>query len=100
MPRILAYGHDLLLKAAEGVACESAVYYALSGGWVAFSLIPGCFCMGATFPFAMAAIKQKFSAEAQRSFSYLYLANVVGAVLGTIISAFLLIEMLGFRGTL
>jgi spermidine synthase len=100
MPHVLAYGHGVLLKAAKGIAWESAVYYVLSGGWVALSLIPWCFCMGATFPFAMAAIKKKFGAEAQRSFSYLYLANVVGAVLGTIICAFLLIEMLGFRGTL
>ena len=100
VPRILTYGHDILLRTTTGVAWESAAYYVLSGGWVALSLIPWCCCMGATFPFAMAAIKKSFGAKADRSFSYLYLANVVGAVLGTIISAFFLIEMLGLRGTL
>ena len=55
--------------------------------------------MGATFPFAMAAIRQ-MSAESGRSFSYLYLANVLGAMAGTLIPAFVLIELLGFQGTL
>src|SRR5579859_2126462 len=100
IPRILTYGHDVLLRTTTGVAWESAAYYVLSGGWIVLSLIPWCCCMGATFPFAMAAIKKGFGDEGDRSFSYLYLANVVGAVLGTIISAFFLIEMLGFRGTL
>jgi spermidine synthase len=36
----------------------------------------------------------------QRSFSYLYLSNVVGAILGTLIPTFFLVEILGFRGTL
>ena len=50
--------------------------------------------MGATIPLAMASFRER------RSFSYLYLANVLGAVLGTLVSAFVLIEVLGFRRTL
>jgi spermidine synthase len=100
VPHMLAYGHYVLLGTTHGVAWQSTVYYLLSGAWVALSLIPWCFCMGATYPFAMAAIRKSFGAEGERSFSYLYLANVVGAVLGTIISAFFLVELLGFRGTL
>jgi len=38
--------------------------------------------------------------RSRRSFSYLYLANVIGAALGTLLSTFVLIELLGFRKTL
>jgi spermidine synthase len=47
----------------------------------------------------MFAIKKLNAPDSQRSFSYLYLANVLGAVLGASIPL-LLIEALGFRGTL
>ncbi|PYU47358.1 MAG: hypothetical protein DMG54_01300 [Acidobacteria bacterium] len=83
VPHMLAYGHYVLLGTTRSVTWQSTVYYLLSGAWVALSLIPWCFCMGATYPFAMAAIGKSFGAEGERSFSYLYLANVVGAVLGT-----------------
>src|SRR3954452_10873235 len=56
--------------------------------------------MGATFPFAMAAIRRLHREASEHSFSYLYLANVLGAILGTLIPAFVLIELFGFRGTL
>jgi predicted membrane-bound spermidine synthase len=56
--------------------------------------------MGATFPFAMAAIRKFSSSNSKYSFSYLYLANVAGATLGTLVPAFVLIELLGFDGTL
>jgi spermidine synthase len=56
--------------------------------------------MGATFPFAMAAIRRLSASESGHSFSYLYLANVLGAVLGTLVPAFFLIELFGFKGTL
>jgi spermidine synthase len=47
----------------------------------------------------MASIKQNFQGESSSSFSYLYLANVVGATIGAIIPL-LLIELYGFVGTL
>jgi spermidine synthase len=64
------------------------------------ALLPFCACMGATFPLAMAALRRSSAVDAARSFSYLYFANVVGATLGTLLSAFVLIELLGFQGTL
>ena len=66
---------------------------------MAITLAPWCAAMGATFPFAMKAVRARFSAESSRSFSYLYVANLGGAALGTAIPL-LLIEELGFRGTL
>src|SRR5579862_6331512 len=55
--------------------------------------------MGATIPLAMASIKTNFTEKSSSSFSFLYLANVVGATAGAIIPLFL-IELYGFRGTL
>jgi predicted membrane-bound spermidine synthase len=56
--------------------------------------------MGATFPLLMAAIRQAARSTSERSFSYLYVANVLGGLAGTLVSAFVLIELLGFQGTL
>jgi spermidine synthase len=96
VPYQLVCGRTLL----ERTALTSALaYYVVSGIWIALTLIPWCACMGATIPVAMAAIKEAFPAEAQRSFSYLYLANVIGAVFGAILPL-LFVEMYGFHGTL
>src|SRR5215469_5529887 len=62
-------------------------------------LVPWCAAMGATIPLAMEAIRSNFQGESSSSFSFLYLANVVGATAGAIIPLFL-IELYGFRGTL
>jgi spermidine synthase len=78
---------------------SSAEYYVVSGVWVALTLIPWCTLMGATIPVAMLAIRRVFPRESSRSFSYLYMANVAGAVVGTALPL-ALIELLGFRGTL
>jgi predicted membrane-bound spermidine synthase len=82
------------------LAWGSSVYYLVSGIWILIALLPWTTCMGATFPFAMAAIRKLHPEASEHSFSYLYLANVLGAILGTLIPAFVLIELFGFRGTL
>jgi len=97
--RELAQGRALLERLDSGHPLSLAAYYILAGLWIGLTLIPWCACMGATFPFAMAAIRERFSAESERSFSYLYLANVLGAVTGAIVPL-LLIEERGFSGTL
>jgi spermidine synthase len=74
-------------------------YYLGSGICIALALIPWCACMGATIPLAMLAIRKLRAAGSERSFSYLYLANVLGAVVGATVPL-LLIELYGFRGTL
>ncbi|HYL79138.1 MAG TPA: fused MFS/spermidine synthase [Bryobacteraceae bacterium] len=77
----------------------STGYYVVSAMWIALVLLPFCTAMGATFPLAMAGIRGAFSGESPRSFSYLYVANVVGAMAGTLMSAFLFIELMGFSRT-
>jgi spermidine synthase len=96
VPYELHLGHSVLERLGS---TSSAEYYLVSGIWVAFTLIPWCTLMGATIPVAMLAIRRAFPREASRSFSYLYMANVAGAVAGTSLPL-VLIELLGFRGTL
>src|SRR5215472_2914502 len=78
---------------------SSGTYYFASAIWIAFTLVPWCAAMGATIPLAMEAIRSNFQGESSSSFSFLYLAHVVGATAGAIIPLFL-IELYGFRGTL
>jgi spermidine synthase/MFS family permease len=99
VPRELAWGRALMEKLAAALPLSTTEYYAATGVLMALTLAPWCACMGATFPFAMSAIRERFPRESPRSFSYLYLANVSGAVLGSIIPL-LFIELWGFLGAL
>jgi spermidine synthase len=99
VPGELTFGHRLLASLTGTATMSSASYYLASGTLVALTLLPWCFCMGATYPLAMAAIEGDGNIESSRSFSYLYLSNVVGALAGAIIPL-LLIETRGFYGTL
>src|SRR5881409_1055503 len=94
----LGLGRALLAQRA--VAWDSSTYYVASGAWIALTLLPYCIAMGATFPLAMSAMRSMFGERAKQSFSYLYVANVLGATAGTVGSALVLIELFGFRGTL
>src|ERR1035438_1362161 len=100
VPFELKLGRQLLLHMGSFGAWQSWRYYLLAGIWIAVTLLPWCTCMGSTFPLLMAAIRQTARPGSERSFSYLYLANVFGALLGTLAAAFVLIELLGFQGTL
>ncbi len=96
VPHQLAFGRRLLQHLDVS---SSFAYYLASAAWLALTLVPWCAFMGATIPIGMQAIRQYFSQESPRAFSYLYLANVLGAVAGATIPL-LLIEAYGFRGTL
>jgi spermidine synthase len=96
VPAELSRGRHLLGWASIS---SSSAYYLFSSAWIALTLIPWCACMGATIPLAMLAINRNFEREAHRSFSFLYLANVLGAVAGATVPL-LLIEIYGFHGTL
>jgi spermidine synthase len=96
VPHQLLFGRNLLERIAPP---SSSGYYFASAAWLALTLVPWCSLMGATIPLAMLAIGKSLRQEAPRSFSYLYLANVLGAVAGAIVPLFL-IELFGFHGTL
>jgi predicted membrane-bound spermidine synthase len=100
VPLEFKVGRLLLLHVSTFAAWQSSRYYVLVGAWIVFTLLPWCTCMGATVPLLMAVIKKDSEAQAKRSFSFLYMANVLGALLGTLTSAFVLIELVGFSKTL
>jgi predicted membrane-bound spermidine synthase len=99
-PLLLLIGYTVLRDLGKSLAWGSSSYYFASGAWILLALLPWTTCMGATFPFAMAAIDRLRTSDSAHSFSFLYLANVLGAIMGTLIPAFVLIETLGFEGTL
>lgn len=97
---LLGWGRTLLAARVELAPWGSSSYYFASGVWIVLVLLPFCTCMGATFPLAIAGIRASSYSDTSRSFSYLYLANVLGAMLGAFGSAFVLVELMGFSGTL
>lgn len=98
VPYELLWGRELL-RALREISLSSSAYYVPSGIWIGLTLVPWCTWMGATFPFAMTAIRQLYPRKDERSFSHLYLANVLGATAGTVFPL-LVIELYGFRWTL
>lgn len=96
VPHLLAAGRTLLMHLSVS---SSFSYYLASGFCVGLTLLPWCACMGVTIPVAMLAIRNRFPEKSERSFSFLYLANILGAAAGSAIPL-LLIELYGFRGTL
>ena len=87
------------ISATTGLPWGSAAHYLVSGLCVAAVMIPFCVAMGATFPLAMWSIRRTQPGRSASSFSFLYLANVLGAAVGTLVSAFVLIELVGLRRT-
>ena len=96
VPKLFEFGEHLLLTSGEA---DSVRYLALSALVLFFSILPWCFCMGTTFPLMMAFIREQDS-KSSRSFSYLYLANVLGAMSGAILTGLVLVELFGFQMTL
>ncbi len=96
VPALFAAGQTLLLPAGPS---DSFAYMARSGVVLGVSILPWCVCMGATFPLMMKFIKQ-INRTQTSGFSFLYVANVIGALCGTLVTAVVLIERLGLHGTL
>jgi len=96
VPRLFALGEHRLLAMGQ---TDSLQYLVFSAIVLALSILPWCVFMGATFPLMMAYIREREPRNTE-SFSYLYLANVLGAMTGTLLTALVLVERLGFRHTL
>ncbi len=97
---MLSWGRLVSERIQDAANLGSLGLYAVAGALVTVALLPWCTCMGATIPFMMSAMKKSLGGEAGRSFSFLYVANVLGAVLGTLVPAFILFELFGFERTL
>jgi spermidine synthase/MFS family permease len=96
VPRCFAFGERLLLHSHGS---DSLQYLFSSAVVLAICILPWCIFMGATFPLMMAYIRETNPSETG-SFSYLYVANVLGAMCGTFLSAMVFVECLGFHHTL
>jgi spermidine synthase len=96
VPKCFLLGEHLLLTAGQ---TDSVGYLSLSAIALALSILPWCLFMGATFPLMMAYVRERDPGNAE-SFSFLYLANVLGAMTGTLLTAAVLVELFGFQRTL
>ena len=96
VPHLFALGERVLLTSGE---TNSLRYLSLSALVLAASILPWCVCMGTTFPLMMAYVRER-DAQNTKSFSFLYLANVLGAMSGTFLTAVVLVELFGFHQTL
>jgi spermidine synthase len=96
VPKLFAAGEKLLLSSGQA---DSFRYLALSAVVLGCSILPWCLFMGATFPLVMAHVREREPRSAD-SFSYLYLANVVGAMTGCLLTAVVFVELFAFKKTL
>lgn len=96
VPKLFAVSERILLPTGQ---MNSAGYLFFSALALAVSIFPWCVFMGTTFPFMMAYVREQDSGNTG-SFSFLYLANVLGAMCGTFLTAIVFVERLGFHHTL
>src|SRR6266550_6884607 len=96
VPMLFAVSGEVLLSAGQ---MNSFRYLSLSALLLGLSILPWCVCMGATFPFMMAYVREQ-DPQNTESFSFLYLANVLGAMSGNLVTALVLVEFFGFKQTL
>jgi spermidine synthase len=96
VPWLFAAGEHALLATGDA---SSGGYLASSAAWIAAAILPFATLMGATFPLMMAWLRAHEPA-ATTTFSFLYLANVIGAMVGAAGAALVLVELLGFRASL
>jgi len=95
VPQLFRFGEAYLLRAGEA---SSTGYLLISAIFIVAAILPWCIMMGATFPLMMSFVRQTDPAN-QTSFSFLYVANVMGATAGTAMTALVLVELFGFSET-
>lgn len=67
---------------------------------ITLSLLPATIAMGTTLPILVHYATQKFRSSVGKTVSVLYAVNTFGAFVGTLLSAYILIELVGLRGSL
>lgn len=96
VPWLFTTGEEALLTAGDW---SSANYLTTSALILGGSILLFATLMGSTFPLMMAFLRANDPGD-EGTFSFLYLGNVVGAMLGAATTAAVWIECCGFRGTL
>ena len=95
VPWLFRIGEDALLGLGDA---SSSRYLLVSALYITAAILPWCVLMGATFPLMMSFIRRIRPTDST-GFSFLYLANVIGAAAGAALTAGVLVELLGFRQT-
>jgi len=95
VPWYFKFGEAFLLRGGQ---ISSAAYLLGSAVAITAAILPACWLMGTTFPIMMAHARRHWK-DPETSFSYLYRANVLGALAGSILTPVFLIEAFGFRTT-
>jgi len=88
---------DLAPAVTRALATNSAL--GLDIGIAMSVLLPSAICIGATFPFAVRMVAREAD-DAGPASARVYAWNTVGAIIGSIGAAFVLLPELGFRGTI
>ena len=96
VPSLFAWARGVLLTFG---ALDSVWYGVASTALITVVLLPFCTAMGLTFPTAVSFLRRVEATEGGKSFSALYLANVLGALTGAILTPLILIEAFGFNAT-
>ncbi len=96
VPKLFGVSQNILFSAGQS---DSTVYLFLSAAALTLSMLLWCLAMGVTFPFAVAYLK-KLSIMKGKSFSFLYTANVIGALCGILFTTIIWVETFGFNKTL
>jgi spermidine synthase len=97
VPALLTTGRGALLSLGPAGGIP---YTAASAAILGAILFPFCTAMGLTLPCAIAFLRGAgATGKGRLPFSALYLANVVGALVGAVVTPLFLIEKLGFLAT-
>src|SRR5438034_8577443 len=99
-PLVLGLAHRLYLGVAGALQLTGAVSVALRFGLAVLVLLVPTTLMGGTLPVLTRAFMGSDRADLKRSLGHLYGLNTLGAVLGTALAGFWLIEYMGIRASL
>ncbi len=96
VPWLFGVGSNFCVVTGEG---NSWLYLLSSAAIMTISILPFAFAMGTTYPFALDFLREGVNKN-QKTFGLLYTANTAGAWLSTVLTVFVLVEVLGFNRTL
>src|SRR6266446_457512 len=99
-PLVLGLAHRLYLGVAGALQLTGAVSVALRFGLAVLVLLVPTTLMGGTLPVLTRAFMGTDRGELKRSLGLLYSLNTLGAVVGTALAGFFLIELVGIRASL
>lgn len=93
---IVEYTHGSLLPNAGTPETARMLTWIIG----ALMIIPQSVLLGTTFPLMTSGVLRRFPSKPGRTIAMLYFCNSAGAVVGVLVSGFVLIETLGLPGTI